>query len=324
MRPLVTGGTGFIGSALVRRLVREGIIPRVLVRDETALRGINGLSVDLVKGNVRDEESIVSALGGCDTLFHLAADYRLFVPDPETMYATNVGGTRSVLRAAARCGVKRIIHTSSVGTLGIPRDGTPGTEETPVSLREMVGHYKRSKFLAERVALEAAAEGLPVVVVNPSTPVGPHDSRPTPTGKMIADFLAGKMPAYIDTGLNVVDVDDCAEGHLLAAERGAVGRRYILGGENLALREIFTILSEFSGVPAPRIRLPYLPVLMAAALIHPLSLITRRETAIPLTGVRMASKTMFFSSRRAEQELGYRHRPARQALERAVRWFLGS
>jgi len=321
VKPLVTGATGFIGSAIIRALCSRGIRPRVLVRPTSNRRALRDLEVEIVTGDVRDRESIDRVVAGCDTIFHAAADYRLWVPDPQRMYEVNVEGTRNLIDAARRHRIGRFVHTSSVGALGIPSDGTPGTEETPVTIDDMTGPYKRSKFLAERLARDAVREGVPVVIVNPSTPVGPCDVKPTPTGKMIVDFMGKRMPAFLDTGLNIVHVDDCAEGHILAAERGETGRAYILGGENLPLREIFTLLSRHCGVPAPRVRLPYLPVLFLAHLLDRLSRLTGREPVIPLDGVRMARRTMFFSSRRAEDELGYRHRPADEALRDAVTWF---
>lgn len=321
MRPLVTGAAGFIGSAIVRGLIARGYHPRALVRPDSNRRALRGLDIEIAMGDIRDQGSVERALAGCDTIFHAAADYRLWVPDPATMESINVEGTRTVIEAARRHGIDRVVHTSSVGTLGIPGDGTPGTEETPVTIADMTGPYKRSKFLAERIARDAASQGVPVVIVHPSTPVGPFDVRPTPTGKMIVDFMRGRMPAFLDTGLNIVDVDDCAEGHILAAERGVIGRSYILGGENLTLREIFAILSPRCGIPAPRIKLPHAPVLLLARIMDVISRFTGREPFIPLDGVRMARTRMFFSSRRAEEELSYRHRPARDALWRAVDWF---
>jgi len=255
-------------------------------------------------------------------VFHVAADYRLWVPDPEVMYAINVGGTKNVLEAARKAGVQRVIYTSTVGALGIPEDGTPGTEETPVSLRDMVGPYKRSKFLAEREALKAARDGLDVVVVNPSTPVGPGDDKPTPTGRIITDFLNRRMPAYLDTGLNLVHVRDVAMGHILAMERGRSGEKYILGNENLTLMEIFELLASICGIPAPRIRLPRTPILALAYASEALSRwVTHREPRIPLDGVRMAAKKMFFDASKAVRELGMPQTPVRQALEEAVEWF---
>jgi len=273
-------------------------------------------------GDLRDPDSVNACAAGCEVVFHVAADYRLWVPDPEVMYAINVGGTKNVLEAARKAGVQRVIYTSTVGALGIPEDGTPGTEETPVSLRDMVGPYKRSKFLAEREALKAARDGLDVVVVNPSTPVGPGDVKPTPTGRIITDFLNRRMPAYLDTGLNLVHVRDVAMGHILAMERGRSGEKYILGNENLTLMEIFELLASICGIPAPRIRLPRTPILALAYASEALSRwVTHREPRIPLDGVRMAAKKMFFDASKAVRELGMPQTPVRQALEEAVEWF---
>jgi len=321
MKAFVTGGTGFIGAAIVRALLAEGHEVRALVRPGSDRRNLDGLDVELCEGDLLEPASLRKGLAGCDTLFHAAADYRLWTPDPAAMYAANVDGTRIILQAALDAGVSRVVYTSSVGTLGNPGDGTPGTEETPVTLADMVGDYKRSKFLAEREAESFIPRGLPLVIVNPSTPVGPRDIRPTPTGRMIVDFISGRMPAYLDTGLNLIDVDECARGHLLAAERGKSGRKYILGGENLALERIFHLLAEITSRPAPKVRLPYLPVLAAAHVNEAISRITGREPRIPLDGVRMAAKKMFFDSSRARTELGLVTRPATVALTRAVEWF---
>jgi dihydroflavonol-4-reductase len=262
------------------------------------------------------------AVAGCAALFHVAADYRLWVPDPPAMYAVNVDGTRQLLAAAAAAGVTRVVHTSTVGTLGNPGDGTPGTEDTPVSLSDMVGHYKRSKFLGEQVALEFAHKGLAVTVVNPSTPVGPWDSRPTPTGAMILDFLKQRMPAYLETGLNLVHVRDVARGHLLAEAKGGVGEKYILGHENLSLSRIFQMLAEISHLPAPKVKLPYWPVL-ALAYVDEFwaNHVSRRPPRMPLTAIRMAKKYMYFDNSKAVQYLGLTLTPVRQALEEAAAWF---
>lgn len=321
MKALVTGGSGFIGAAIVRTLLAEGHQVRALVRPGSDRRNLAGLDLELRDGDLLNRESLNRAIVGCDTIFHAAADYRLWTPKPAAMYAANVDGTRNVMTAALESGVSRVIYTSSVGTLGNPGDGTPGSEETPVSLADMVGDYKKSKFLAERAAQSFLEQGLPLVIVNPSTPVGPRDIKPTPTGKIIVDFLNGRMPAYLDTGLNIIDVDECARGHLLAATRGVVGRKYILGGENLTLERIFNLLAEITGRPAPKVRLPYLPILAAAWVNEALARVTGREPLIPLAGVRMAAKKMFFDSSRAETELGLEKKPATAALRRAVDWF---
>jgi dihydroflavonol-4-reductase len=320
-KTLVTGGTGFVGRAVVEELLAAGRETRVLVRNPQH-PALKGLEVEPVAGDLRDPSSLQRALKGCTHLFHVAADYRLWVPDPEVMYATNVQGTRDLLAAAQKAGLARVVYTSTVGALGNPGTGTPGTEETPVSLKEMVGHYKRSKFLAEQVALKFAQEGLPVVVVNPSTPVGPWDSRPTPTGQMIVDFLKGGMPAYLETGLNLIHVRDVARGHLLAEARGQMGEKYILGHENLSLSQIFQMLSEISGVPAPKVRLPYWPVLALAYLNEFWATrLSHRPPRMPVTAIRMAKKYMYFDNQKAVKCLGFTLTPVRQALTDAVTWF---
>ncbi|HEY5975833.1 MAG TPA: hopanoid-associated sugar epimerase [Geobacteraceae bacterium] len=321
MKAFVTGATGFIGASLVRELLRDGVEVRVLARPEADRRNLTGLPVEVWDGDLLDRQSLEQGLAGCNVLFHAAADYRLWTLDPAAMYDVNVGGTRSILEAALRQRLDRVVYTSSVGTLGNPGDGTPGTETTPVTLADMVGHYKKSKFLAEREAEGFLARGLPLVIVNPSTPVGPLDVKPTPTGKIIVDFLNRKMPAYLDTGLNIIDVADCARGHILALHRGRIGEKYILGNENLMLGQIFQLLEEVAGLPAPKVRLPYTPILLAAYLNEAISRITRREPLIPLAGVLMARKIMFFDSSKAVRELGLPQRPAREALHRAVTWF---
>jgi dihydroflavonol-4-reductase len=320
-KTLVTGATGFVGRAVVEALLARGREVRVLAR-RPGHPSLQGLDVEAVRGDLTEPASLVAAVRDCSRLFHVAADYRLWVPDPARMYGTNVAGTRSLLQAALEAGLERVVYTSTVGALGNPGDGTPGTEDTPVSLADMVGHYKRSKFLAEQLALEFAARGLPLVVVNPSTPVGPWDARPTPTGQMIVDFLRGKMPAFLDSGLNLIHVRDVAQGHLLAEDRGRVGERYILGHQDLTLAEIFARLADLSGVKAPRWRLPYYPVL-GLAYVNELwsTWITRRPPMIPLTAVKMAKKFMFFDSQKAVRELGLPQTPIDQALLDAIHWF---
>lgn len=321
MKTFVTGATGFIGASIVRELLRDGREVRALVRPNSNLSNLKGLDVELWKGDLLDATSLSSGLEGCDVLYHAAADYRLWTRDPDEMYRTNIGGTKAILEAALESGVSRVVYTSSVGTLGNPGNGLSGNEETPVSLADMVGPYKKSKFLAEREAESFIARGLPVVIVNPSTPVGPWDIKPTPTGKIIVDFLQRKMPAYLDTGLNLIAVEDCARGHILAELKGAVGCKYILGNANLSLRDIFGMLQEITGIPAPRVRLPYTPVLIAAWLNAGLSRITGREPLIPLAGVRMAAHHMYFDSGRAVRELGLPQTPVMKSLEQAVEWF---
>jgi len=323
MRAMLTGATGFVGGNLLDLLLERGWSVRCLVRNrEQASRILPEDEVELYQGDLRDPDKVLGCAKGCQVLFHTAADYRLWVPDPENMYCVNVEGTKNVLNAAASSGVERVVHTSSVGALGIPPDGSPGNEQTPVKLEELVGPYKRSKFLAEQEALRAAGRGLDVVVVNPSTPVGPKDRKPTPTGRTILDFLRGRMPAYVDTGLNLIHVKDVAQGHLLALEKGKKGEKYILGNLNMSLKEIFQVLAELSGLPAPRIRLPRWPILVMAYVECSISKwITHREPRIPLDGVKMAAKKMFFDSSKALRELGLPQTPVRQALGEAIAWF---
>ncbi len=320
-KALVTGGTGFVGRAVVAELLASGRAVRVLARNPQH-PALSGLEVEIAQGDLKDEGSLQRALRGCTSLFHVAADYRLWVPDPREMYAVNVEGSRSLLTAAAAAGLDRVVYTSTVGTLGNPGRGVPGTEDTPVNLDEMVGHYKRSKFLAEQVALEFARQGLPVVVVNPSTPVGPWDSRPTPTGQMIVDFLQRRMPAYLQTGLNLIHVADVARGHLLAEAKGRIGEKYILGHENLSLSRIFELLADISGLPAPRVKLPYWPVLGLACLNEFwATYVSGRPPRMPLTAIRMARKFMYFDNTKAVKYLGLTLTPVRVALEDAVAWF---
>jgi dihydroflavonol-4-reductase len=321
VRALVTGASGFVGAAVARALLRAGWEVRALVRPASDRHNLADLDAVLVEGDLGDPASLERALTGCRALFHVAADYRLGARDPAALYRTNVDGTRHVLAAARAAGVERIVHTSSVATIGIPADGTPGDERTPVSLDAMIGHYKRSKFLGERVALEFAAAGLPVVIVNPSTPIGPGDVKPTPTGRIVLDAARGRMPAYVDTGLNVVHVDDVAAGHLAAHERGTPGERYILGGENLSLREILAQIAVVAGRRPPRVRLPYAAVLPIAYAAEALAAVTGRSGRVTLEGVRMSRKRMYFSSAKAMRELGYRARPPLEAFRDAVRWF---
>jgi dihydroflavonol-4-reductase len=318
---LVTGGTGFVGSAVVRRLLAEGVAVRALARPGSDRRLLADLPVEVAEGDIADPRSLPRAVRGCNQVYHVAAFYRLWARDPRSYYAANVEGTRNLLQAAAEAGATRVVYTSTVGALGIPPDGRPGTEETPVALADMVGDYKRSKFLAEEVARDFARRGLPVVIVNPSTPVGPRDLKPTPTGQMIVDFLRGRMWAYLPTGLNVVDVEDVAAGHLLAAERGRVGERYILGGENLTLLEIFRRLGRITGIRPPRLRVTVGMVLPIAWGCERLAALTGRPPAVALDAVRMARKTMFFDAAKAVRELGLPQSPVDGALARAVEWF---
>jgi dihydroflavonol-4-reductase len=323
MTVLVTGGTGFVGANVARELVAAGATVRVLARAGGDRRALHGVPVEVVEGDLLDPHSLGRAVAGVRTVYHVAADYRLWAPDPSVLYRTNVDGTRAVLEAAGEAGVARIVYTSSVGALGIPAGGGPGTEDTPVTLADMVGHYKRSKFLGEQVALDLARRGLPVVVVNPSAPLGPWDVKPTPTGQMVVDFMRGRMLATVDTGLNVVHVRDVARGHLLAAERGKPGQRYILGHAegNLPLADLFRMLAEITGRRPPRVQVPYALAWLGAACSEGLARVLRRPPAVPLTAVRMARKRMYFSPARAVRELGLPQTDVRQALADAVAWF---
>jgi dihydroflavonol-4-reductase len=321
MRALVTGATGFVGSAVARALCQRGWQVRALVRPGADARNLRALPVELATGDLRDRASLVVALTGCEALFHVAADYRLGVADPQPLYLSNVEGTRNVLDAAHRGGVARIVYTSSVATVGIPADGSPGTEDTPVGLTDMIGHYKRSKFLAEELAREFVRAGAPVVIVNPSTPIGPGDIKPTPTGQMVVDAASGRTPAYVDTGLNVVHVDDVAAGHLSALERGRIGERYILGGENMTLREILIEICRLAGCAPPRIRLPHSALLPVAYASEALARLTGRGTRVTVEAVCLAHKHMYFSSEKAVRDLGYSWRPPARAFEDALLWF---
>jgi dihydroflavonol-4-reductase len=319
MRAFLTGATGFIGGHVLRELTAGGATVRCLVRDPGRLADASG--VEVVRGDLRDPGSLAGRLDGCDVLFHCAADYRLYARRPADLYESNVEGTRHILAEAARAGVRRVVYTSSVGALGLERDGAPADERTPASLADMVGHYKRSKYLAERVAEEWCDRGLPVVIVNPSTPVGEGDARPTATGRMIVDFANGRVPAYVDTGLNLVDVRDVAVGHLLAAEKGVPREKYILGGRNMSLREIYGVLGGLCGRPAPRLRLPHAVPLAVAAVDTGLARLLGREPRIALESVRLARHTMYFSAARAVRELGLPQSPVEEALRRAIEWY---
>ena len=322
MRALITGATGFVGGAVLRAVVRAGHDARVLIRPEADRSNLRDLPVEIYHGDVRDQETVRRATAGCQQVYHVAALYKLWVRRKAEMYAINVTGTENILTAAREYNVEKVIYTSSVAALGIPKDGTPGTEQTPVALSDMVGHYKRSKFLAEQVALRYAQEGLPIVIVNPSTPVGTADVRPTPSGKMIVDFLNGKMRGFVDTGLNIVDVDDVAAGHLLAAEKGRIGEKYILGNANLTLLQIFTILSELTNIPVPGFRVPY-PLALAVAYADATlaRLLPWREPFVPPVGVKLSKKKMFFEATKAVRDLGLPQTPVREALRKAVVWF---
>ena len=323
MKTLITGATGFVGSAVARQLIKAGHRVRALIRAESDQRNLCGLDLETVTGNLTDRPSLDRALAGCSILFHVAADYRLWAPRPKEIYDVNVTGTRNIMAAAAQAGVSRIVYTSSVATLGLNRNGIPADENTPVSLADMVGDYKRSKFLAEaEVKRLADEEGLPVVIVNPSTPVGPRDIKPTPTGRIIVDAASGRMPAYVDTGLNLVHVDDVAVGHLLALERGKIGERYVLGAVNLTLKEILTEIAAVAGRKPPRVRLPHNLVLPVAYLSEAWARVTGGdEPRVTVVGVRLAKKKMFFTAEKAERVLGFKPRPIQEALRDAVAWF---
>jgi dihydroflavonol-4-reductase len=321
MTTLVTGATGFVGSHVARQLVSAGQSVRVLVRPNSNLEALAGLHVEYFEGDLSDQESLERAMHGIRRVFHVAADYRLWTPRPEEIYEINVEGTRKLLAAARHARVERIVYTSTVATIAVPRNGALPNEDTQASLNEMIGHYKRSKFLAEQVAVEAVSAGVPVVIVNPTAPVGPWDWKPTPTGRIILDFLKGKMPAYVDTGLNVAPVEDIAAGHLLAAEKGRVGQRYILGGRNMTLKRILDALSAITGRPSPRVRLPHAVALAAGYADQWFSRLAGREPQIPVEGVKMSRHRMFVESDKAERELGYKPTSVEAALERAVSWY---
>jgi dihydroflavonol-4-reductase len=321
MKALVTGATGFVGAAVARALVRAGVDVRVLARPEADLTNLQGLPVERIAGDLRDPASLRAALSDCRHLYHIAAHYALWAKDPSIFYDVNVAGTRSLLEAAREVGVERTVYCSTIGAIGLPPGGGLGTEETPVSLEQMAGHYKRSKYLAEQEVHRLAREGLPVVIVNPSAPVGEGDVKPTPTGQVIVDFMKGRMPAYIETGMNIIDVDDVATGHLLAMEKGRQGERYILGSTNLLLREVFEILSRLTGLKAPSVKLPRGAVLPLAYLNHWLANVTGLPPRIPLEGVKMAKYKMHYDCSKAIRELGLPQHPPEVALGKAVRWF---
>ncbi|HMK14158.1 MAG TPA: hopanoid-associated sugar epimerase [Burkholderiales bacterium] len=320
---LVTGASGFVGTALVRKLIAASFQVRVLLRPASDRRNIEGLPVEIALGDLADNNSLERALEGCNALFHVAADYRLWARHPQQIYQSNVAGTVNIMQAALKAGVERIVYTSSVATLGLHDDGTPADENTPVTINDMIGHYKRSKFLAEvEVKRMIAGQGLPAVIVNPSTPVGPRDIRPTPTGRMVLDAACGRTPAYVDTGLNLVHVDDVAQGHLLAFERGVTGERYILGGRNMTLKEILIEVARITGQKPPRVRLPHNLVLPIAYISEAWAWLTNGpEPRATVDGVKLSKKYMFFSIEKARRELGYNPRPVEEALKDAVEWF---
>jgi dihydroflavonol-4-reductase len=322
LKAFLTGATGFLGSHVARALADQGADLRLLVRSTSNLRNLEGLKAETVTGDLRDAASLAKAMSGCDTVFHVAADYRLWVRDPNEMYRSNVDGTRAILEAAAKNHIKRIVHTSSVATMGFTRNGLPADEDSPVSLADMIGHYKRSKFLSEQLALDAGRSGMHVVVVNPTTPIGEQDIKPTPTGRIVVDFLKRKFPAYVETGLNLVDVRECARGHFAALEKGKSGERYILGGENLTLKKILDKLARITGLPSPVVKLPYVFAFAAGVIDEAVTgRLLGREPRATVDTVRMGKKKMFASSDKAERELGWKIVPVEPALRRAVEWF---
>ncbi|HXP43632.1 MAG TPA: hopanoid-associated sugar epimerase [Candidatus Acidoferrales bacterium] len=322
MKAFITGATGFLGTHVARVLAEQGADLRLLVRPTSNLKNLEGLPAETAMGDLRDAASLEKAMSGCEVVFHVAADYRLWVQDPAEMYRSNVEGTRAILEAARKNGVRCVVYTSSVATIGFTGNGHPADEDSPVALADMIGHYKRSKFMAEQVALEAGRAGMRVVTVNPTTPVGEQDIKPTPTGRIVVDFLKGKFPAYVETGLNLVDVRECALGHVEALERGKSGQRYILGGENLTLKQILDKLGAISGVPSPKVKLPYFVAYAAGLVDQTVSgRLLHREPRATVETVRMGKKKMWASSGKAERELGWKILPADNALRRAVEWF---
>ena len=322
MKCFVTGATGFLGSHVARQLLARGAELRLLVRATSRTDNIDDLAAERVIGDLRDPESLKKGMSGCEFVFHVAADYRLWARNGQELYHSNVEGTRNVLQAARDSGVRRVIYTSSVATMGFGNNGRLTDERTPVALSNMIGDYKRSKFMAERLVIEAGLAGQNVVMVNPTTPIGERDIKPTPTGRIVVDFLRRKFPAYVDTGLNLVDVVDCAEGHLLAMEKAVPGERYILGGENLTLKQILDKLAAITGLPSPKVKLPY-AMAYATGVVDTLVTggIMRREPRVTLDSVRMGRKKMFVTSAKAERELGWSPRPVDGALRRAAEWF---
>ena len=323
MQVFITGATGFVGGHVARAFAAQGATLRLLTRNTSNLAGLDGIEAETVVGDLRQPEALRSALSGCDALIHVAADYRLWVPDPKEMYASNVDGTRELLKIAREVGVAKVVYTSSVATMGFKRDGTIVDEDTPVSVADMIGHYKRSKFLAEQETIAAARAGQHVMILNPTTPIGPNDAKPTPTGRIIVDFLNRNFPAYVDTGLNLVDVDEVARMHVVALERGRPGERYILGGENLTLKQILDRLSAITGLPSPTMKVPH-AVAMAFAFFDEniTGKLRGKEPRATVEAVRMGRKMMFATSAKAERELGFKTMPVYTALRAAVEWFL--
>jgi dihydroflavonol-4-reductase len=322
MRTFVTGATGFLGSHVARVLAEQGADLRLLVRATSNLKNLESLKAETALGDLRDSASLERAMSGCEAVFHVAADYRLWVRDPAEMYRSNVEGTRAVLEAARKNGVCCVVYTSSVATVGFTGNGHPADEDSPVLLADMIGHYKRSKFMAEQVAIDAGRNGMRVVTVNPTTPIGEQDVKPTPTGRIVVDFLKRKFPAYVETGLNLVDARECALGHIAAMEKGKSGERYILGGENLTLKQILDKLGAISGLPSPKVKLPYFIAYAAGAVDQTVQgRLLGREPRATIETVRMGKKKMWASSGKAERELGWKTVPVDDALRRAVEWF---
>lgn len=322
MTTLLTGATGFLGSALARELLQENRPPKLLIRKNTDTRNIDDLDCEVLYGDLRDRESLKSALAGCKTLYHTAAYYSLWSSDKQMIYDINVQGTRNILESALEAGVEKVVYTSTVGCIGLSEDGSPANEGLPMNPATLCNDYKLSKYQAEQVAHELFGRGLPIVIVNPSTPVGPRDIKPTPTGKIILDFMNRKMPAYIDTGLNLIDVADCARGHILAEEKGKPGERYILGNKNMSLKEILLALEVLTGLKAPRIKMPYWVAYTTGLACEWMSdAITHQPPSVPLAGVKMAKYFMYFDASKAVRELGLPQNPVEDALEQAVHWF---
>jgi len=317
----IAGASGFVGSAVARELIKAGFSLRALVRPASPTTNLDGLDIEIIEGDMRDERAVSAAVKGARHVFHVAADYRLWAPDPKEIVRNNLFGTRTIMDAAEAAGVERVVYTSSVATLKLREDGAPADEESLLREEEAIGAYKRSKVAAERLVLAMIADGLPAVIVNPSTPVGPRDRRPTPTGRMIIEAASGRIPAFVDTGLNIVHVDDVAKGHVAALERGGIGERYILGGENLSLATLLGMIARIVGRTPPRLRLPRAPLYPLAFLAEAAARVTKREPLLTLDGLRMAKYRMFFTSAKAERELGYRARPAEEGIRDAIDWF---
>ena len=322
MKTLITGANGFIGSAVLRQLLDRGEAVRVMVRPNSDRRNISGLDVEIVEADLLDTDSLIKAVGGCDNIYHIAADYRIWIPDPKVMYRINIDGTLALFKAAMSQSLNKIVYTSSVSALGLIGDGTPGDETTPTTLDDKQGHYKRSKFLAEKAVKELIRnEKAPITIVNPSTPVGPRDIKPTPTGQIVLDTIRHRMPAYVDTGLNIVHVDDVAQGHLLAMEKGEIGESYILGGDNMSLASIIEFLCVSENIKPPTIQLPHNLILPVAWCMERIASFTGKAPRATVDGVRMAKNKMYFSSEKAKEKLGYHSRPATEGLIDAINWF---